>query len=239
MTGIFPFVMDQNTFNKGLRIMKALTKLMAATAVALTMGAASTAQSAIFIGVDSGMGIVETMFADGPFTFFQTNVGGFNSVSIEGDAPVSPGLLHSEVVNLNSSGPASLTLYVTRTDLSYTNFSRFKSGFGFSAIGSNFTVASSTLVSNSNLKYTGNLLSSASFSGSDSQSANQTVLSPFALNNPYSVTHKYVITGGNGSVSPDITLTAVPEPGTWALMIGGFAGAGAMLCRRRSLGVVA
>ncbi len=31
------------------------------------------------------------------------------------------------------------------------------------------------------------------------------------------------------------TLTAVPEPGTWALMIMGFGGAGAMIRRRRSL----
>lgn len=42
------------------------------------------------------------------------------------------------------------------------------------------------------------------------------------------------VTGGNGGVFFDkVSVMAVPEPGTWALMILGFGGAGAMLRRRR------
>ncbi len=37
----------------------------------------------------------------------------------------------------------------------------------------------------------------------------------------------------------NLAVGAIPEPGTWALRIGGFAGAGAMLRRRRSLAAVA
>mgnify|MGYP003386475181 CR=1 FL=1 len=38
-----------------------------------------------------------------------------------------------------------------------------------------------------------------------------------------------------GGYLDNITITAVPEPGTWALMIGGFGMAGAMLRRRRAV----
>lgn len=42
-----------------------------------------------------------------------------------------------------------------------------------------------------------------------------------------------------GGYLDNITITAVPEPGTWALMIGGFGGAGAMLRRNRRRAVAA
>ena len=44
--------------------------------------------------------------------------------------------------------------------------------------------------------------------------------------------------GGNDFGIDDITLTAVPEPATWGLMIAGFAGVG-IAARRRRAGVVA
>lgn len=41
------------------------------------------------------------------------------------------------------------------------------------------------------------------------------------------------------SSATGLMAAAIPEPGTWALMIGGFAGAGAMLRRRRSVAATA
>ncbi|WP_293903916.1 FxDxF family PEP-CTERM protein [Phenylobacterium sp.] len=52
-----------------------------------------------------------------------------------------------------------------------------------------------------------------------------------------------VVTSGSGtnaaSYSGTLNIAAVPEPATWALMIGGFGGAGMMLRSRRRLAVAA
>ena len=51
-----------------------------------------------------------------------------------------------------------------------------------------------------------------------------------------------VVEGNNNccwGAAIDNVAVAVPEPATWALMIGGFAGAGAMIRRRRASGVAA
>lgn len=62
--------------------------------------------------------------------------------------------------------------------------------------------------------------------------------SPFVLDSTVADTFRIVVTdidasrlNNQGGVS--LRITAVPEPGTWALMIGGFALAGAALRRRR------
>jgi len=47
------------------------------------------------------------------------------------------------------------------------------------------------------------------------------------------------LAGGNDFAIDNISVTAVPEPGTWALMIIGFGGAGAMLRSNRRKAVAA
>ena len=47
------------------------------------------------------------------------------------------------------------------------------------------------------------------------------------------LTFKYDVTGQIGSYGGNLTFAAVPEPGTWALMLLGFAGIGLVMRRRR------
>jgi hypothetical protein len=221
--------------------MNRLTKLLTATAAGaiLALGAAQ-AQAAIFIGVQTG-GTVTQIFtqADGPIDFDFAG-GGFDAINIDGDGnPFLPGLLHTETVNLNNAGDgaASITFYVTRTGLT-TPVKSFTSTFTSNRLNGPFNVTLETYVDTANGVFSGN--------GTGSLLASQNYPTGFGSNEyttgfnvgggPYSVTTKYVVTGtGRGSVSPDITISgAIPEPGTWALMILGFGGAGAMVRRRRA-----
>lgn len=218
--------------------MKTVTKLLAATAFALTMGAAS-AQAAVYIGIstDGGANITQVFSqADGSFTWEGTG-GGFEFISVDGDAFQLPALLHSDTVETNASGAASISIFVTRTDLEAPDYHGFYSGFtGNTQFGGNFTVGLATYYDDSNSVFgTANLIASTTFTSVGGSSANF-VSGGQDLTGPFSVTHRYDIsTTRGGSTSPTVTLGAIPEPGTWALMIMGFGGAGAMLrsTRRR------
>ena len=227
--------------------MRNMTKILAGTAIALAMSAAS-AQAAVFIAFDTGGGPVQVFTdADGAFFYNTTNVGGFENVAILGDTGAFPALLHTQQVNVNSSGTggASLTVYVTHTDISgpmpeFGYISSFTSNTSRAGFSSTLT----TLADAANGVYSGVVLSSASFSGAGAESMNNVFAGPLAPSaGLYSVTHKYVITDTGltrGSTSPTVTLqAAVPEPGTWGLMIMGFGGAGAMLRARRRSAVAA
>lgn len=223
--------------------MRAITKLMAGAAAVLAM-AATSAQAAVYISFD---GVTNAFTqADGAFFYNAANIGGFEVINVLGDTGVVPALLHSQQVDVNTNGgAASITVYVTHTDIAgpmplYGYFSSFTSN----SSRAGFSVNMSTYADASNGLYGGTLLSAANFAGAGAGASNLNyagALAPSA--NLYSVTHKYIITdngAGNGSTSPSITLSAaVPEPGTWALMIMGFGGAGAMLRSRRRQAAVA
>ncbi|MBL8556470.1 MAG: PEPxxWA-CTERM sorting domain-containing protein [Phenylobacterium sp.] len=184
---------------------------------------------------------------DGEFSFDAVcggggTCGGFETVSIVGTAPPDlPGLLHSDSVTVNAidTGAAAITIWVTRTDLTDLGDSFFSS-FTSNNLGGPVQVHMDTLISSSNQLFGGATL--ASFDHNAIGSASSNVDTPFATGaGTYSVTQKYIITVSSSatqrSASPTITLSTgaavVPEPGTWALMIMGFGGAGAMLRGRR------
>ena len=222
------------------------TFVLAATAAAATLLAAS-AQAAVFISFD-GSTSVFSQAGDGAFGFVAdcgvagAGCGGFENVTVEGNAPAMlPGLLHSDNVDVNDSGtgPASITIWVTRTGLTSLG-DVFFSSFTSNNLGGGTSVDLETLISASNQLFGG--VSLASFSHSGNGSGSQDVNSFFDTGaGTYSVTQKYTISAtasaGDRSSSPSITLSsgaaAIPEPATWALMIMGFGGAGAMIRSRR------
>jgi hypothetical protein len=219
------------------------TLVLAATAAAALL--ATSASAAVSISFD-GSTSVFSQAGDGVFDFTAVcgvagaNCGGFETVTLTGSAPLTlPGLLHSDNVGVNApdSGPATLTIWVTRTGVTSLG-DHFFSSFTSNNQGGPISVHLETLISSSNQLFGG--VNLASFDdnsvGSSSQNFNN-----FFDTSPgvYSVTEKYVLTavasGAERSASPTITLAtaAVPEPASWALMIAGFGGAGAMLRRRR------
>jgi len=218
--------------------MKTITKLLAATAFALSMSAAS-AQAAIFVGYSlDGGATINTVLVDpddGTYSWAGANLGGFETITVDGHGDEVPALLHSDTVTVNASGAANLTIFITRTDLSAPDYHGFFSGFsGNTQFGDNYTVTMSTLFDAGNGQYTGSLLRTVTYTGFGADSDNFYDVG-YDLSGTFSVTHRYDIsTARGGSTSPSIVLGAVPEPATWALMIMGFGGAGAMLRRRRA-----
>jgi hypothetical protein len=228
--------------------MKPLTTF--ATAAALALGLASASHASVFISFDGST----TLFSapDGLYSFAATCVptslcGGFKDISITGQTGDLPSLLHSADVSATTKSTvdnsASETIYVTRTDLNGPHFNSFGSSFTSNnspASGPTpFTVSLSTYVSSTNSLYSGALLSSFTSSAPGATSFNSTDPG-FSGGGLWSVTEKYVITatkvsGKTNSASPSIVLdgVGVPEPATWAMMIMGLGGVGAVMRQRR------
>ncbi|MBX3483743.1 PEPxxWA-CTERM sorting domain-containing protein [Phenylobacterium sp.] len=231
--------------------MKTVTKLLAGAVAAFSMSAAS-AQAAVFIGISlDGGSTISNVFsaADGTFVFNYdcTNTadcGGFEAVTVRGDAPPRPGVLHSDSVEVNASntGAASIVIFVTRTDLAPLGDKQYQS-YTTNNVGGGIGNSLSTLVSDSNELFAGVQIGSFSNGSLGAASVNSTTFFDLSGAGLYSVTHKYVLnapsSGAQRSASPTIGLS-VPEPATWALMIMGFGGAGAMLrTQRRKLAAAA
>lgn len=236
--------------------MKTMTKFLAATAVALTMGATSAAQAAIFISIDGSTDLYANVAVDAFGKFSQdfkllTNAqrGGFESLVVDGNVGIFPEVLSSRSVNANSTGAANVNIWVTQTDLTLAQAAYFLSSYSFNATRT-WSGSAATFVSDKNAKYTGAAAGSWNFAAlsctkpSCGQGQDVSSLGQIDVSNAlYSVTHQYNINSNGKTGSGDIsarTSALVPEPGTWALMIMGFGGAGAMLrSRRRSLAAVA
>jgi hypothetical protein len=239
--------------------MKTFTKLLAATAVALTMGS-TAANAAIFISIDGATDLFASVPVDGMGDFSQSFAsltaaqrGGFESVTVDGSTGPAPVVLGSRSVSLNNAGGAhnnpSIKIWVTQTDLTSPLAAYFTSSFAFNA-NKAWSGSLQTLVSTTNQKYMGvtagglqAFAANTCLSNTCSQSFDVASLGKIDVSTaPYSITHVYEIKAnsavGKGDLSA-LSSTVVPEPGTWALMILGFGGAGAMLRSRRQAAAVA
>ena len=225
--------------------MRAITKFAVATAAIVSAAAfAGAADATVFIGLQQAgvNGGAITTVASGPAAVFAASYGTFELELITGVPGVDPSILGSTTndTNIASTSGGTLDIYVTRDGIAGPIPFKFLSTFTSNALPAGWTVNQTTYVDASNGVYGGTALSSHLF----------TTIGTFTdLNGfvggagPYSVTTRYTLvapTGGNSLNTISIQDGTVPEPGTWALMIMGFGGAGAMIrSRRRHVAVAA
>jgi hypothetical protein len=245
--------------------MRTITKLLGgAAALAMTI-AASSAGAAVFvsfdgttqIGTDAG-GAYLFEFSTDPLAILDGatpcllvgGCGGYENVTVSGNAGTFPTLLHAQNVDVNNggSGIGDLTVYVTRTNLTGALPDAYRSSFTSNnnptILGTTpFAVTLATYVNPNNSLFVNgasHLLSTFSSSAVGASSSNQIAFFNNNLTGPYSVTTTFRIqatassTDASSSPTTILSAVAVPEPATWGLMILGFGSAGAMLRRRRT-----
>jgi hypothetical protein len=212
-------------------------KFGVAAAAFCSMGlAASASQAAVYIGLsnDGGVTVLQQTDLDpsSDAALFSGVFGAFNLNLVTGSYPGGYTLLDSTTNNATTTTGGTLDVFVTRDFVTAPLNLSFKSAFTANSLPTGWTVQQRTYVDAANVKFsTANLLGDVTFSAAGT---NTQFDLPVAGAGPYSVTSRYTITAPSaGSSLSTITLTAVPEPGTWALMILGFGGAGAMLRSRR------
>jgi len=223
--------------------MRAITKFaVAAAAVVSAAAIAGASQATIYIGLSSDGGATITEVADSGFASFASFAGGFGDFELtftSGANGLDPVLLGSTSHVQNSTGSGgTLDVYVTRTGISASFPPTFLSSFTSNTLTSTWTLTERTYLGAANQKFGGTLLSSYTFVPPGLGTFSH--LQPATPDAVYSVTERYSVTAvGVGESLATISIAAIPEPGTWALMIMGFGGAGAMLRARRRSAVTA
>jgi hypothetical protein len=212
--------------------MKTFTKFAAAGAALLAFAAASPSNAAVFLGFEQNGGGITTVDTDAQIVAFAGAFGNFEVNVFSGTDGVYPQLLGTSghARNLGGGDAGTLDVYVTVTDLT-TIPTGFFSSFAANVLPAGWSMQIRTYADDGNGLYGGTLLSSNTFGGIGTYEDIGTA----SLSGQYSVTARYtIIAPTNGEALGNAAIAAVPEPGTWALMIAGFGGAGAMLRRRRA-----
>jgi len=214
--------------------------LLTTVALALVGGVTSAGAQTIFIGWNtSGPPAAVTTLASSP-TFVQssTTLGGFISNSITGvdGSPLDLGMTTSDSASASTS---PIFMYVSETGISY-DASKLNLSVGLTEnqLSAGWTVNEWAYLNLNDAVFgTTTLLGSASFTGINNVSFTPTVTITPGV--PFSVTEVVeVIPSGTGvgsdlsTVSVGGSVSTIPEPSTWAMMVLGFAGLGYVAFRR-------
>jgi hypothetical protein len=206
--------------------------LLAGAALALV--SATAADATVFVSYKLGAGAITPLANGATDATFSGNIGPYQLVAAVGSLGTSPQILASSLtVKKNGTNTTPLWVYVTATNIAGT-VGDLTSAFTENTLPSGWTVDEATYYDLGNGDHAlTNLLSTELETMLAKQSD---VASPGALHGPLSLTHVYEIMPSttSGQALSTITLSGVtvPEPATWALMLGGFGLAGLSLRSR-------
>jgi len=208
-----------------------------ALAVAALAGA-SPAGATIYIGVQTSSfnGGAVTQVASGASTAAVSGAsyGVFTVNNISGTVGVYPDLFNSNALDqISSEGAGVLHVFITETGITNpAGVTSLVSSLTSNTLTNGWTVTESTFYDAANGIFTtvsplANQLFTAIGTSVQSDAA---TLGP----NAYSVTEEFTINApGAGTANSTIDVAAVPEPGTWLLMILGVFGVGATMRKQR------
>lgn len=217
--------------------MKTLSILAATSFLAL---AATQADATIYLGLQSGTvnnGLLTQVATDngtGGLSYVGSYDGFDSLIGAQGSPKLAQPGLQTATINTRSSGAGLLSIFITQTNLTANVPSLMSSFTANSFFGGARSVTMSTFVDANNGIFTGNQLATATFTSIGSR----TEMDALGLSSPYSETVRFDLTfGGEGSFNNTVNLSgvaAVPEPASWAMMLGGFGMLGGALRRRRT-----
>lgn len=222
--------------------MRAITKFTAvAAAAAAIVSFAAPASATIYIGLQQAgvnSGLITQVATGATIAAAFGSYGDFEANVTSGAEGIFPTIMGSTSHVQNNRGDGgTLDVYVTRTGVTGPVPLAFFSAFTSNVLTTGWTLTERTYYNVDPTELvlfdTTNPLSGFTFTppalGTFSHLAGTG-----AEAGTYSVTQRYtIVANSTGESLASISMAAVPEPGTWGLMIMGFGGAGALLRSRR------
>jgi hypothetical protein len=188
-------------------------------------------------GVNGGAITTEASSSTGGIAIAGLKYGDFQFSTVAAQVGLSPGIFDSDALNtttLKSGG--EINVYVSETGLTGPLNVDFISSFTANNLPTGWTVTEETYLDSDNVAFVdGVSLSQYTFV---SPGVNGVTLAQNASTGPgpYSLTEEYMITAiSKGQANDTIDISGVPEPASWAMMLLGVGGMGAVTRSRRRL----